>query len=179
MPLRRVGRPNSTEADPYYFKYIRLVAGDDPTVALERQLETMASELPRVSEKESLVPYAPDKWTMRDVINHLIDTERIFAFRILWIARGFPDALPSFDQVPLSKAADAVRISWAEHIAEFRAVRLATLFLLAHLPDEAWTRIGIAGGKNVSVRGLAFIIAGHTTHHLDLLKTRYTALTTS
>jgi hypothetical protein len=110
---------------------------------------------------------------MRDVLNHLTDTERIFAYRSLWIGRGLPESLPSLDQQLLSEGAEANRIPWVGHLAEFRTVRLATLSLFERMPQGAWTRVGVASGKNVSTRALAFIIAGHTIHHFDILNSLY------
>jgi hypothetical protein len=173
--VQPIGRPDSTEADPYYHKYIQLVPGDDPTEVLERQIEDAMAFLERISESQSLIQYAPGKWTVREVLNHLTDTERIFAYRSLWIARGMTEALPSLDQTVLSDGAEANHILWAEHVAEFRVVRLATIALFAHMPQSAWTRVGVASGKNVSVRALAFIIAGHTSHHLEIVNSRYVA----
>jgi DinB superfamily len=110
---------------------------------------------------------------MREVFNHLTDTERIFAYRGLWIGRGLTESLPSLDQRLLSEGAEADRISWAEHLAEFRIVRLATMSLLEKMPQSAWTRVGVVSGNGVSVRAIAFIIAGHTRHHFEMLNSLY------
>jgi len=107
------------------------------------------------------------------VLNHVTDTERSFAFRALWFARGFDTPLPSYDQHIAAAGAEADRISWAAHIEEFRRVRLATISLFRNMPPDAWARSGIASDNRFTVRALAFITAGHVTHHLKILRERY------
>src|SRR5579884_2344993 len=102
-----IGRPGSDEAAAYYFPYIDLVAGDDPVAILERQLRELPAVLRGISEQKSLDRYAPEKWSIRGVLNHVNDTERVFAFRALWFARGFEAPLPSFDQDRGPGAAEA------------------------------------------------------------------------
>ena len=167
------GRPQSTEAAPYYFTYIDQVAGDDPLVVLESQLEESLRFLSGISEEKSLHRYAPDKWSMRQLLNHVSDTERAFAFRALWFARGFASPLPSYDQTIAASGAEADRVSWAAHVEEFRRVRLATIPLFRNMPPDAWMRNGIASEKRFTVRALAYIIAGHVAHHLTILRERY------
>ncbi len=168
-----IGRPEPAEAAPYYFTYIDKVTGDDVTSAIQSQLDEPLAFLAGVSEEKSLHRYAPEKWSIRQTLNHIVDSERIFAFRALWFARGFEDPLPSFDQNIAVSAAAADTISWATHVEEFRRVRLATISLFEHMPAEAWTRAGIASGNRVTVRALAFIIAGHLTHHIKIVRERY------
>jgi hypothetical protein len=117
--------------------------------------------------------YAPDKWSIRQVLNHVTDTERAFAFRALWFARGFDSPLPSYDQNVAATGADADRISWAAHVEEFRRVRLSTISLFKNMPSHAWMRSGIASGNPFTVRALAYIIPGHLAHHITLLRERY------
>lgn len=164
-------RPQPTEAAPYYFTYIDQVHGDDP--ALEAQLDESLALLSTITEEKSLHRYAPDKWSIREVLNHLTDTERAFAFRVLWFARGFDAPLPGYDQDIAAAAAGAHAISWASHVEEFRRVRLATISLFANMPADAWSRSGIASGNPFTVRALAFIIAGHVAHHLKIVRERY------
>ena len=168
-----IGRPEPAEAAAYYFTYIDKVTGDDATSAIRNQLDEALAFFSEISEDKSLYRYAPEKWSIRQTLNHVIDAERIFAFRALWFARGFENPLPSFDQDVAVSAALADGIPWAAHVEEFRGVRLATISLFEHMPSEAWTRTGIASGNCVSVRALAFIIAGHLTHHLKMLRERY------
>ncbi len=167
------GRPDSTEAAPYYFTYIDRVEGDDPLAVLERQLDESHELLAAIPDTRSLHRYAPDKWTIRQVLNHVTDTERSFAFRALWFARGFESPLPSYDQDVAAAAAEANRVHWAQHVEEFRAVRLGTILLYRHLPPEAWLRRGTASGNPFSVRALAFIAAGHFAHHVRIIEERY------
>ena len=122
-----------------------------------------------------LFRYAPEKWSIRRVLNHVNDTERLFVFRAFWFARGFDSALPAFDQDAGSAAAGADGVSWARHVEEFRAIRAATVSFFGNLPAEAWTRRGIASDNPVSVRALAYITAGHLQHHMAVLRERYAA----
>ena len=168
-----IGRPEGSEAAPYYFTYIDQVEGDDVLGVLERQLDELPTFFATISEEKSLHRYAADKWSIREVLNHLNDTERLFAFRALWFARGFETALPSFDQHVAVSGAEADRIGWTAHVEEFRRVRLATLSLFRNLPANAWMRGGIASEKPFTVRALAFLTAGHTTHHVRILRERY------
>jgi uncharacterized damage-inducible protein DinB len=168
-----IGRPHSTEAAPYYFTYINQVAGDDAVSAVQNQLEESLAFLSGISEEKSLHRYAPEKWSIRQVLNHITDTERAFAFRALWFARGFETPLPGYDQNIAASSAEADRISWAAHLEEFQRVRLATISLFGNMPSEAWMRRGIASDNSFTVRALAYIIAGHVTHHIAVLRQRY------
>jgi hypothetical protein len=127
-----------------------------------------------MSEERSLHRYAPDKWSIRQVLSHINDTERAFTFRALWFARGFDEPLASFDQNVAIAAAGADERSWTSHVDEWRTIRAATLTLFRHLPADAWLRRGVASGNPFTVRALAYITAGHVTHHLRILKERYT-----
>jgi hypothetical protein len=168
-----IARPQDTEVAPYYFTYINQVTGDDPIAAIENQLAESQALFAKISEEKSLHRYAPDKWSIRQVLNHITDTERAFAFRALWFARGFDSPLPSYDQNVAATGADADRISWAAHVEEFRRVRLSTISLFKNMPSHAWTRSGIASGNPFTVRALAYIIPGHVAHHIALLRERY------
>jgi DinB superfamily len=168
-----MGLPQRTEAAPHYFTYIDLISGDDILQTMNVQLDDTAALLGGVSEEKSLHRYAPDKWSVRQVISHVNDTERVFAFRAMWFARGFSDPLPSFDQNMASDAARADDYSWASHVQEFRKIREATLVLFRNLPAEAWVRSGVASGNSVTVNALAYIIAGHVAHHAAILQERY------
>jgi hypothetical protein len=165
--------PDRTEAAEYYFTYIDQVAAGDICNILEAQLVETLALLHGISEEQSLVRYAPGKWSIRQVVGHLNDTERLFVFRALWFARGFDSPLPSFDQNVAVSAAAADDRSWRSHVDEFRAVRGATLSFFQSLPAGAWTRRGVASGNPFTVRALAYISAGHVTHHLGILRERY------
>jgi hypothetical protein len=167
------GRPEPQEAAPYYFRYIDRVQSDDVLGVLAAQLDETPALLAGVSEERSLHRYAPEKWSLRQVLNHVNDTERVFLFRAFWFGRGFASPQAGFDQEISAGTAQADEISWARHIEEFRAVRLATLTLLRNLPAEAWMRSGIASDNPVTVRALAYIAAGHVAHHVAILRERY------
>ncbi len=167
------GRPAPTEAAPYYSTYIDRIASDDVVAALEGQIDPTLRLLAAITEEKSLHRYAPDKWSIRELVNHVSDTERVFLYRALWFARGFDTALPGFDQNVAVPHAAADQFSWSSHIADFKAVRAATLTFFRNLPDGAWTQTGLASGNPVSVRALAYIIAGHVAHHIAILQERY------
>ena len=131
-----IPRPQTAEAAPYYFTYINRVTGDDPLAALENQLEESQGLFSAISEEKSLYHYAADKWSIRQVLNHVTDTERAFAFRALWFARGFESLLPSYDQNVAASSAEADRVSWAAHVEEFRRVRLSTISLFRNMPSH-------------------------------------------
>jgi uncharacterized damage-inducible protein DinB len=167
------GRPAPNEAVPYYFTYIDRITSDDVVGALESQLDPTLRLAASISEEQSLHRYAPDKWSIRQLLNHVSDTERVLLYRALWFARGFDTPLSSFDQDAAIPAAAADQFSWASHIDEFRAVRAATLAFFRNLPADAWSRTGVASGNPVTVRALAYIIAGHVAHHTAVLRQRY------
>jgi hypothetical protein len=168
-----IGRPHNEEAAPYYFNYINLAVGEDPVAIMETQLDEYLTFFGAITEENSQYRYAPEKWNIRQVLNHISDSERVFAFRTLWFARGFATPLPSYDQNLATAGAMAERVAWAEHVEEFRCVRLSTLSLYRNMPSEAWIRSGIASDNRFTVRALAFIIAGHAMHHIKVLRERY------
>jgi hypothetical protein len=168
-----IGRPQPAEAAAYYSHYIDQVPGDDPLAAIESQLEELPALFAGVSEEKSLHRYAPGKWSIRELLNHITDTERAFAFRALWFARGFAAPLPGYDQDIAVAGAHADAIAWSDHVEEFRRVRLATISMFRNMPADAWTRTGIASDNPFTVRSVAFIIAGHVTHHIAILRERY------
>src|ERR1700746_112965 len=139
-----LGRPKKSEAASYYSTYIDQVAGDNPLAAMEKQLPDCLEVFAGITEKLSLHRYAPDKWSIRELLNHVTDTERAFAFRALWFARGFDAPLPGYDQNIGAKGAEADRISWLDHVEEFRLIRLSTLCLFKNLPPGGGVRSGIA-----------------------------------
>jgi uncharacterized damage-inducible protein DinB len=141
--------------------------------ALLNQLPQFEELLGDLSEDKSLHRYAPGKWSIREAMSHITDTERIFAGRALWFARGLSDPLPGFDQDVAVAGAEADRVRLADHLEEFRQVRLSTLTLYRNLPPAAWMRTGTANGKTFTVRAMAFLIAGHAEHHLSLFREKY------
>lgn len=172
-----IGRPSPDEAMPYYFEMIDRVAGDDPVAALAAQLATAVELWRGISEEGSRRRYAADKWSLREVLSHVNDTERVFLGRAVWFARGFDSPLPSFEQDRCAEAARADDLEWRAHVEEFEAVRRSTLCFFRHLPRAAWARRGVASGNPFSVRALAYILAGHVDHHAALVRERYLPLT--
>jgi len=166
-------QPQANEAASYYFRYIDLARTDDIVSYLDNQMNETLPFLENISEEQSTHRYEPDKWSIRELLNHVNDGERIFLGRALWFARGFTDPLPSFDQEIAVAGAKANETAWAEMVDEFRIVRLGTLSFFRNLPDEAWSRTGIASDNPVSVNAIAYIIGGHVAHHVNVLKERY------
>jgi len=166
-------QPQANEAASYYFRYIDLARTDDIVSYLDKQMNETLPFLENISEEQSTHRYAPDKWSIRELCNHVNDGERIFLGRALWFARGFTDPLPSFDQEIAVAGAQANETSWADLVEEFRTVRLGTLSFFRNLPEEAWSRTGVASDNPVSVNALAYIIGGHLAHHVNVLKERY------
>jgi hypothetical protein len=171
--MNSIGRPERSEASEYYFKYIDLVGNGDIRETLGAQLADTIDFLARVPTDRVDCRYEPGKWSVREVVAHLNDAERLFAFRAFWFARGFDSPLPSFDQEVAFKHSAASECAWTEHVNEFRSVRNATLSLFRHLPPEAWLRRGTASGNPFSVRALAYLAAGHVIHHTNILRERY------
>ena len=166
-------RPQTTEYAPYYSRYVDLIATPDVIPELSSQLEKTVSFLSNISEEKSLSTYSPGKWTIKEVLNHVNDTERVFLYRAFWFARGFEQPLPGYDQDVCVAAARPNSIPFTELIDEFKHVRLSTLSIFKNIPDEAWGRTGIASDNPFTVRALAYIIAGHVAHHSNVLKERY------
>ena len=165
--------PDRTEAAEYYFTYIDQVPAGDICAILATQLTETVALLGDISDEQSLKRYAPDKWSIRQVVSHLNDTERLFVFRALWFARGFDSPLPSFDQNVAISTAGADERPWRSHVEEFRVVRAATMAFFQGLPDGAWARRGVASGYPFTVRALAYLSAGHVSHHTKILRERY------
>ena len=169
------GKPETSEYAAFYEKYVALVPNTDIVSALEAQRLQMSQLLAACSERDGNFRYAPEKWTMKEVVGHVTDTERIFAYRALRIARGDATPLPGFEQDDYVRTAGCARRQLREVAEEFAAVRGETVALYRSLDDEAWTRRGVANKNEVSVRALAFITAGHELHHRRLLEERYLA----
>jgi uncharacterized protein (TIGR03083 family) len=165
--------PDRTEAAAYYFTYIDQVPDGDILDLLEIQGKATLDLLSGISEEQSQYRYAPGKWSIRDVVNHLSDVERLCVFRAFWFARGLESPLPSFDQTIAVAAAGANDRPWERIVDEFRAVRAASMAFFRSLPAEAWARRGIASDNPFTVRALAYLAMGHVTHHTKILRERY------
>jgi uncharacterized damage-inducible protein DinB len=168
-------KPAEGEYLAYFGRYISLVPEGDIIEQLQTQIGTTMALLHTVSEEKSSFRYAPGKWSMKQSLGHVIDTERIFAYRLLAIARGEKAALPSFDQDEYVNGADFDNCSWAYLVAEFELVRRATVAMLKNLPEFAWERMGTASGAPTSARALAFMMAGHELYHRAIFRERYLA----
>ena len=168
-----MSRPQSNEFAIYYSRYIDLINSDDIVSTLKSQLEDTNKFLATISDDQSLMSYAPEKWTIRQVQNHVNDGERVFLSRAFWFARGFPEPLPSFDQDVCVQAASANDVPWSSLKDEFSHIRQSTISFFENLPKEAWSRTGVASGYPFTVNALAYIIAGHVVHHRNVLKERY------
>jgi len=166
-------RPQANEAATYYSRYIDLITDEDIVSRLKSQLGETTSFLSKISDEKSLNTYAPGKWTIRQVLNHVNDAERVFASRAFWFARGLPDALPGFDQDVCVEVAGANDISWSDLTNEFSNVRQSTISLFENLPAQAWMRTGVASDNPFTVNALGYIIAGHVSHHCNVIQERY------
>jgi DinB superfamily len=174
-PALVISRPQAGENAPYYDRYISLVAGNDILTALEEQRREMLLLLSGRNEAEGDFRYAPEKWTAKQVMGHVCDSERIFAYRALRIARGDQTPMEGFEQDDYVKNGPFACRSLSDWIEEYIAVRRATLTLLRVLDEAAWLRRGIANKNEVTVRALAYIIAGHELHHRRILEEKYFA----
>lgn len=170
---KMTGRPTREEAAEYYFTYIDKVPGDDVLRFLDAQSAEVLRLLQSIDEAKSLHRYEPGKWSIRESVSHTNDAERVFAYRALWIARGGEAPLPGFDQDVFIANANADARPLSSHTDEFIAIRAATMSLLRSLAAEAWSRQGTASNNPVTVRALAYMIAGHVEHHRRILVERY------
>ncbi len=169
------GRPQAGEYAPYAGDDIDSVEGEDIVESLDRQGEEVVRLLSRLDEQAAEFTYAPGKWTLKQVVGHLADDERIYAYRALCLARGEQSPLPGFDENAYMTHAGFESRTLADLLEEYRIVRGATISLFRTFSSEAWRRRGIANGFPVSARGLAFHIAGHELHHLRILREKYLA----
>jgi len=170
-----VTRPQAGEYAPYYDRYISLIQGDDILNVLDQQRRQMMLLLCGRDEEEGDFRYAPEKWSAKELLGHVCDTERIFAYRALRIARADATPLEGFEQDDYVRNGSFALRPMADLVEEFAAVRRATLSLFRNLDEAAWTRRGIANKNGVSVRALAYIIAGHELHHRRILEEKYFA----
>ena len=169
----RIARPAPDEHIEYYGKYIRLVPGDDALAALETQIGDTLRLLAPLTEARALHRYAPGKWSVKEVVGHIMDSERVFAYRALRFARADQTPLPGFDENTYVPAARFDRLTVHALADELDLVRRSNLCFFRALEPEAWLRRGTANQSPVSVRALAFIIAGHGRHHVGILRERY------
>jgi len=173
MSAPALARPESNEYAAYYEKYVSLVPEGGVVETIERQGAETLALLRGLPEGRGAHRYEPGKWSVKQVVGHIIDTERIFAYRALAIARGESQPLPGMDQEEYMAGADFDARTLADLADEFEAVRRSTVLLFRHLSPEAWARRGTASDNEVTVRALAYILAGHEAHHVRILRERY------
>lgn len=169
----RFARPAADEHPPYYSTYIDKVPDGDLVRILGDQVAAVLTLFRGIDEDRGNHAYAPGKWTIKEVLGHIADTERVMAYRALTFARGDTASLPSFDENSWAPAGRFGDRTVASLLDEWVAVRSSTVAMLSGLPAEAIGRSGVASGKPISVRALAYIIAGHLIHHLGIIEDRY------
>jgi hypothetical protein len=168
-------RPSDREYAPFYKRYVAAVESADVFAVLEQQIEDLRNLAGGLTPERETFRYAEGKWSLREVLGHIADAERVFGYRLFCIARGEQRSLPAFDEDDYVRNGNANERSASKLSEEFALVRRANLDLMHSLDDAAWTRVGIANDAEVSVRALAFILAGHASHHLQILRDRYEA----
>jgi hypothetical protein len=165
-------RPAPGDFAPFYAKYMDLVSEDDIQAVLSKQLDEFLALMRPVSEETGNVRHPPYTWSVKQVVGHLADSERIFGYRALRFARGDTTPLPGFEENDYARTAESDRVRLADLVSEFEAIRRSHIWLFRNMPAEAWDRAGTANGTRVTVRALAFIMAGHVRHHGGILKKR-------
>lgn len=173
MTNTMIGKPDATEYLHYYDRYIALVPEGDLLAQLSQQMDETLALLRSIPETQAGFRYAPDKWSIKELVGHLIDTERIFSHRALRFARNDRTPLPGYEQDDYVRNGSFDDCQLEELAGEFESVRRSTLSLFKNLAKDAWMRKGIANESEVSVRALAYIIAGHELHHREILRSRY------
>ena len=168
-------RPDINEYDPYYDTYVSLIEGDDPLPLLKDQINRVRALVSGLDEEKGQHSYADGKWTIKELLSHLIDGERIFAYRILRISRGDLTPIEGFEQDGYIENSNANNRTFSDLVDELDHQRIANLHMLKNLSEEATQRSGTASEKAVSVRALVFIMAGHIEHHIRILRERYLA----
>ena len=168
-----ITRPEPTEYASYFGTYISKVPDGDVLEILERQQDEMRLLLSELAADKGNYRYAPGKWSIKEVIGHVVDAERIFCYRALRFARGDKTPLPSFEQNDYVLNANFAQRTVNDLVQEYDAVRTATILLFRNLSPDAFMRIGTASGNVFTVRALVYTVAGHERHHLGLLKERY------
>lgn len=175
LTTERTARPAEDEYASFYGRYVALVPAGDIVRLLESQLDATADFFRAIPAERTTAGYAPGKWSIREMVGHLCDTERIMSYRALRFARGDRTPVPGFEENEYVPTSGASQRSMEELLGELRAVRGATVALFDGLPADAWRRRGVANGAEVSVRALAAIVAGHVLHHQGVVRERYLA----
>ena len=166
-------RPERTEYEEYYHRYISLVPDGDVVATLEREFRVTIAMLEMVPAARETWSYALGKWTFREALGHLTDMERVFGLRALWIARDPATPLPSFEQEIWAASSNARTRPLPDHLEEWKTVRAASLTMIRSFTDEAMAQVGTASGLRFTVRSLVWMIAGHELHHRQVFRERY------
>ncbi|GHI01190.1 DinB family protein [Neobacillus kokaensis] len=168
-------RPTENEYPKYYVPYVQAVPEGNLTEILKDHLEKMTQLFEEISEKDSLFRYAENKWSIKEVLGHITDTERIMSYRLLRVGRGDQTELAGFDENLYVQGAKSNQLSLKDLLEDFILTRNATISLIRNMPEEAWTNKGFANGSEITTRAIAYIIAGHEAHHRSIIKDRYLA----
>ncbi|MFD1957168.1 DinB family protein [Paenibacillus thailandensis] len=168
-----IAKPQQGEYNPFYDTYIGKIPEGDLIAVLERQQEETVKLLGELPEDKHLYRYAPDKWTLKEVLGHIIDNERIMSFRMMCIAYGEQKPLPGYDQDEYMASDPYAGCTLPQLLEEYKLVRQATIALLKRLPEKLLANRGTANGGPASARAFAYIIAGHELHHMSIIKERY------
>lgn len=166
-------KPQPEEYAPYYHRYISLIAEDDILQALEKQIDDLREFAGHTTTEMEEHAYAEGKWTVREVMGHIIDCERVFGYRAFCFSRHESEHLPGFDQNDYVDRSPYRDIPLADLVDEFISVRMSNLLVLRRLRDSEWGRAGIANRASTTIRALAYIMVGHVRHHLDVLHEKY------
>lgn len=168
-----MNRPEKVEYAEYYETYVSLVEENNIVSAMQKQLDEVNDLFSQMPDEKGLYTYAEGKWTIKELLGHLIDGERVFAYRAFRISRGDRTPLPGFDQNPYIENAGYNSVKLSKLLAEFSLLRQSNILFFQNLSDEMWTQTGIASDNEISVRALAYIMVGHIRHHVKILKERY------
>jgi hypothetical protein len=172
--MTRIEKPGANEYGPHDEQYVGLVPGDGELLKhLEDNLEAAKKFFRSVPEPKLVWRYAEGKWTVKEILGHIIDTERVYAYRALRFSRNDATELPGFEQDDYVKVSRSNERSIDDMLDELTAVRASSIALLKSLDDDAFMRSGVASGRRLSVRGAAYIMAGHQLHHMNIIKERY------
>jgi hypothetical protein len=174
-----MNRPNESEYALYYQDYVDQVSENDILHVMRAEVDELDVLLGQLPAEKETYAYADGKWTIREMIGHLIDGERVFGYRALCIARGEKQNLPGFDQNDYMLTAPYKHIELEDLLSELRLVRLSNIAMFRSLDEEAWNRVGSANGNEITVRALAFIMGGHVRHHMNVLRERYLSNTSA
>lgn len=173
MKNLQIARPEPGEFDRYYERYVALVKDGDIISTLNNQIVETLGLLDKIDDEKAAFRYAEDKWSIKELLGHIIDTERIFAYRALRIARGDATPIEGYEQDDYIKNARFDQCVSADLAEEFALVRKSNVLMFKGLPESAWHRRGVANNKEITVRALAYICAGHELYHVNILKERY------